>query len=293
MKTVFVTTFCFFILNLLPSALAIPPVPQDLQDFQEIKSRHYETFEIKTKVEAYEYEAIVYKPIDTPIKAMLVIYPTIGGYDSIEGSNGQYFAKRGYVVIIPYPFITELNKPNPDMDQLDSDYYRPVVSVISFINFVEFKLSLNPNLPVFALGASQGGITSILITAYVPRIKAAWIAVAGGDLPHIYARSTVIQIREFRERHMKTLGITSVDRYETYLRGYLHNDPARSCKDIKVPFHQTIALKDTGVPTVTQELLAKECPPHEIKRYNLGHEAGTLTTVLMRKKIYEFFESFI
>lgn len=75
--------------------------------------------------------------------------------------------------------------------------------------------------------------------------------------------------------------------------GYLHNDPALSCKDIKVPFHQTIALRDTGVPTVTQELLARECPPHSIIRYNYNHEAGTMTTVLMRKKIYEFFESLI
>nr|BDT27646.1 hypothetical protein BHI3_11120 [Bacteriovorax sp. HI3] len=286
MKTVLVTIFCS-LFTFMPPALAIPP------ESQTFDARHYETFEIKTKIEAYEYEAIVYKPKDIPIKAMLVIYPTIGGVNSIEGSNAQYFSKRGYVVIVPYLFETELNKPNPDMDKLDSDYYRPVVSVISFINYVDFKLNLPSTLPVFALGASQGGITSILITAYVPRIKAAWFAVAGGDLPYIYAHSTVLQIRDFRERHMRTLGMSDVNQYETYLRGYLKNDPSLSCKDIKVPFHQVIALKDTGVPTVTQELLARECPSHTIDRYKLGHEAGTLTTVLMRKKIFEYFESFI
>lgn len=293
MKTVLVTIFCSLFTFMHP-ALAIPPEDQTLAPYQgEADSRHYETFEIKTKVEAYEYKAIVYKPTGTPLKALLVIYPTIGGVNSIEGSNAQYFSKRGYVVIVPYLFETELNKPNPDMDKLDSDYYRPVVSVISFINYVDFKLNLPSTLPVFALGASQGGITSVLISAYVPRIKAAWFATAGGDLPYIYARSTVLQIREFRERHMRTLGMSDVDQYETYLRGYLKNDPSLSCKDIKVPFHQVIALKDTGVPTMTQELLARECPPHSIDRYKLGHEAGTLTTVLMRKKILEYFESFI
>ncbi len=278
MKAVSIILFCF-----LFTSFSIPTEPE---------KKDYDTYEIKTRVENYEYEAIVYKP-KANIKAILVISPTIGGYDSVEGSNAQYFSNRGYLVIVTYPFLTELNQPHPDMNKLDSDYYRPVVSVISFINLVDFKFRLPPNLPVFALGASQGGITTVLLVSHIPRIKAAWMAVGGGDLPHIYARSTIVPIKEFRERHMKTLGMVNVDVYETYLRGYLKNDPAVSCKEIKVPFHQTIALKDTVVPTASQELLARECPPHEITRYNLGHEAGTLTTVLQRKKIMEFFEDAI
>ena len=257
------------------------------------KSWSYNTYEVKTQVENNSYEAMVYEPKNKKIRAILIISPTISNVDSIEGANAQYFAKRGYLVIVPYPFVTELNSPNPDMDKLDSDYYRPVVSAISFINLVDAKFKLPLNLPVFALGASQGGIMTVLIAAYIPRVKAAWIAVAGGDLPHIYAYSDVPAIVKFRIGHMKTLGISEALAYEIYLRSYLKNDPALSCKEIGIPLHQTIATRDTSVPTVTQEYLARECPAHSILRLKLSHSAGALTTVIMREKILDFFESTI
>ncbi len=279
MKMMFLTIL-FILLNPLTQTSAA-----------ENRSRYYNTYEIKTTVEQYQYEAIVYEPKLQKIKAMLVISPTIGNYDSVEGANAQYFAKNGYLVIVPYPFITELQKPMPDLNQLDSDYYRPVVSTISFINLVIARFNLPENISVFALGGSQGGITTILLASHIPRIKAAWTAVAGGDLPHIYAHSDVVAIVKFRTNHMKTLGITDPFEYEKLLRSWLHNDPAISCKEIKIPFHQTIALKDISVPTATQELLARECPPHQILRLNLSHSAGTLTVVTMREKIKEFFEA--
>jgi dienelactone hydrolase len=259
----------------------------------EEKIRSYNTYEVKTQVEKNSYEAMVYEPKNKKIKAILIISPTISNVDSIEGANAQYFAKRGYLVLVPYPFMTELNSPNPDMDILDSDYYRPVVSAISFINLVDAKFKLPLNLPVFALGASQGGIMTVLIAAYIPRVKAAWIAVAGGDLPHIYAYSDVPAIVKFRIGHMKTLGISEALAYEIYLRSYLKNDPALSCKKIGIPLHQIIATRDTSVPTVTQEYLARECPAHSILRLKLSHSAGALTTVIMREKILDFFESTI
>lgn len=265
--------------------------PNQQTSAAEIKSRYYDTYEVKTIVEQYDYEAIVYEPKLQKIKAILVISPTIGNYDSIEGANAQFFAKNGYAVIVPYPIPTELQKPMPDMNRLDSDYYRPIVSAISFINLIGSKLNLPESTPVFALGGSQGGITSVLLASHIPRIKAAWVAAAGGDLPHIYARSDVSAIVKFRTNHMRTLGMSDPGEYERFLRGWLHNDPAISCKEMKAAFHQTIALKDTSVPTVTQELLAKECPRHQILRLNLSHSAGTLTVVTMREKIKEFFEA--
>jgi dienelactone hydrolase len=261
--------------------------------FAEEDIRSYNTYEVTTTVGKNIYEARFYRPIQQKIKAILVISRTLSKSQAVEDSNAKYFAKNGYAVIVPYLFLTELNKPFPDIDQLDSDYYRPVVSAISFINLAEVKLKLPQGLPVLAMGASSGGIVSILLAAYIPRIKAIWVAVAGGDLPHIYAHSDVKQIVKFRQNHMKALGMTDPFRYETYLRSYLKNDPAQSCREIKIPFHQTIALRDTSVPTVNQKLLEKVCPTHKVLRLNLTHAHGILTTVTMRKEIKDFFESAI
>lgn len=257
------------------------------------KNNNYKVYDLKTEVNSSIYWASVYEPTQLKIKSLLIISPTINGVTSIEQSNAQYFSKRGYLVLVVEQFATQLNNPNPDMEKLNADYYRPALSAISFINAITQKLNLPETLPVFALGASQGGIYTIIITAHVPRIKASWSAVGGGDLPYIYAHSDVEALKKFRQNHMRILGIKSKNEYEDYLRIYLKNDPIISCKEIKVPFHQTIALRDTSVPTSTQELLVDECPPHDVSRKNMNHAAGAVTTVIERKEIMEYFDSFI
>lgn len=274
------------IINIL-FILIIPSQPI----FAEEKSRYYNTYEVKIQIAQYDYKAMIYEPKMEKIKAILIISHTLGKSNSIEGSNAQYFSQHGYVAIVPYVFDSELDKLLPDTEKLDNDFLRPIPSVKSFIAIAESKFHLPKDLPIFALGASQGGITTLILTAYIPRIKAAWAAVGGGDLPYIYAHSDSSGVVKFRTNHMRFLNITDNNEYEAYLRANLKNDPVIVCREIKVPFHQTIALRDTTVPTVTQELLADQCPPHEIQRLQLTHTGGTLTTVTDRQKIKDFFEA--
>ena len=281
----------FFIFTLLTQGPSWSFEYRNSSVTNEEKKRSYEVFSIKTKVENHYYTANVFRPTQARIKSILIISPNIDGVTSMEETNALFFSKRGYLVIVPDPFLTELSNPRPDIERLNADFYRPAVSTISFINFVEQKLNLGITLPIFAMGASQGGISSIILAANIPRIKAIWTAVAGGDLPHIYAHSEVKQLKKFRINHMRILGISNPHAYEDYLRIYLTNDPLVSCKNILIPFHQTIALKDLSVPTKTQELLARECPPHSVSRKKLGHLGGALTTVRDRQDILEFFDS--
>lgn len=276
-----------FMISLIFTFLSFAPLEA------EEKSRYYEVFQIQAELDSVKYRADVYRPLLTRIKYMLIISPSIDGITAMEESNAQYFSKRGYVVIVPYPYPTELSNPNPNVEKLNANFYQPAISAISLINAVDHKLNLPQTTPIFTLGASQGGLSSLIITANVPRVKALWFAVGGGDLPYIYAYSDVEQLVKFRARHMKVLGISNPKKYEEFLRMYLLNDPAITCKDLNVPFHQTIATRDTGVPTVTQELLVKECPPHSISRKNANHTSGALSTVIDRQEIMEFFENSI
>ena len=261
--------------------------------FAEEYFNDFKAIEVKTQIAQYEYKAIIYEPLKEKIKAILIISHSLSDKNSIEEANAKYFSKHGFAVITPLLFLTEIDKLLPDTERLDSDFLRPIKSVKNFIEIAELKLDLKKDLPIFALGASQGGITTLILTANNSRIKAAWQAVAGGDLPYIYSHSDVDKLIKFRKNHMLTLGITSVYEYENYLRANLKNDPLVECKGIKVPFHQVIALKDSSVPTVTQEMLVKECPKHYVERFYLSHIGGSMSTITMREKFREFFESFI
>lgn len=249
-------------------------------------------FKIETSVGTEKYEGIVYRP-ENGIKAVMLISATIGGVDALEERNADYFSKHGYLVIIICPFKTEIYNPHPQTAKLDEDYFRPVTAATSLVEAVDKKLKLKPTLPLFAIGASQGGIYTIVQASHFPRIRGSWIAVAGGDLPHIYSQSMIKPIADFRANHMRELKLDSTLMYEFYLQRNLKNDPLKSCQNLKSNVMQVIALRDDIVPTESQERLASECPPHDVMRMNLNHGSGTLTLYLLRAKIKDYFDALI
>ncbi len=255
--------------------------------------RQYEIYHAKTDLPSGHYESRIFLPLKKNIKAILILTPTIAGVSLVEKTNAHYFSKAGFLVIVPLPFESEIGREKPDVMKLDEEFFKPAYAAEHFITLVEDKFNLPPNLPVFALGASQGGIRTLTIASYVKRITASWFATTGGDFPSIYANSTVEKIADFRKKHMKVLGLTENSQYEQYLRDNLTNDPTKACAQLKTPFVQTITLKDDKVPTANQKLLLDYCPAHKVITINTGHVAGSLSTVKWRHKIKEFFESFI
>lgn len=255
---------------------------------------HAFTTSVKSEaISADDYSGITYYSTKEKPKAILILYPTISGLSLLEKNIASYFARHQYQVLIPLPYTSELNSLAPDIDRLNAEYLKPVESVKALINKLEQQTPDLSSLPIFAMGASQGGIRSILLTANYPRIKATWFSVAGGNFPKVYAHSEVDKIKLFRERHKKVLNIQSNDEYEQYLRKNLTDDPIYDCQKITVPMVQIIALKDTKVPTDTQEDLAKACPEHKIIRINQGHVAGAFTNALKKKQVKAFFDSLL
>ena len=249
-----------------------------------------EIYHAKIDLPTGHYESTIYLPLKSKIKAILILTPTIAGVSVIEKSNAQYFSDAGFLVIIPLPYKSEISSERPDIKKLDAEFFKPAYAAERFITLVEEKFNLLSDLPVFAMGASQGGIRTLIIASYISRITASWFATAGGDFPSIYARSRVEKISNFRMKHMKLLGITDPKEYEVYLRNNLTHDPSTACADIKKPFVQTMTLRDDKVPTANQELLVKTCPTHKTLTLNTGHVAGSLSTVTWRHKALKFFE---
>lgn len=248
---------------------------------------------VDLKNESFEIQADFYRPKNKPIIATLILFPTISGVSPFETIAAKYFAKRGFVVIVPMPFKTEINKAQPEAQRLDIEYDSSSIAAVKLLEISDKKFELDSKMPVFALGASQGGIRTVSLASYSDRIKAAWFAVAGGDFPYIYAHSEVKGIAEFRHKHMKTLNIQNTRDYEQYMRQELTNDPLISCSQITIPIVQVIALKDSKVPTRTQLELEKSCPPHKTYKIKSGHLAGVASILVMKSKIKDFFLSHI
>lgn len=260
---------------------------------EEEPSGHYEIHHINTVVDSTTYRATVLKPLNSEIKYILVISPNIVGATGLEHTSGAYFSQHGYLVVMTHLFDSELSAKKPNTQKADSDYFKFAIGTDALLKVVDQKFSLPETMPVFGLGSSQGAIASIIVASQNPRFKAIWTAVGGGDLPEIYAHSLVPQVAKFRYNHMRVLGLKENNAYEQYLRSNLKNDPGISCKSLTIPFHQTIALYDDMVPTVTQEYLVDQCPPHSVKRLKVDHILGALTVVADREDVKAFFESSI
>ncbi len=256
-------------------------------------SGNYKSYNVKSTLDETEYSGKVFKPLNTSTKFILLIPPNIAGLTSLEYTMGSYFASNGYLVLMTNEFKSELSSQSPDTQKADSDFLKLATGPLHLLSIVEKTFDLPKDLPVFLLGASQGAIASIMIASEFPRARAMWFTVGGGDLPKIYSTSLVPQVVQFRINHKRVLGIKGNSDYEAYLRANLKNDPGIACKNISMPFHQTIALYDDMVPTQTQEYLVDNCPPHQIKRVRTDHIFGANTLIGDREEIKDFFESSI
>jgi hypothetical protein len=75
------------------------------------------------------------------------------------------------------------------------------------------------------LGLSLGGILGAVLTAVEPRIRAASICLAGGDLPALLMDTTEGRIVDWTEKRLAKEGLTR-RRLEDDLRASLSSDPA-------------------------------------------------------------------
>lgn len=239
--------------------------------------------------ETFHTEADLYRPLLRSPKAIIYLFPTITGPSPLEKTTARYFVHRGFAVIIPDPIGLELNILQPSVLQLDRDFFKPSVAAEAMIKAADKALKATTELPVFALGASQGGIRTVGLTAENDRVKAAWFAVAGGNFPLVYATSQVEKIKILRQNHIALLGFTDPKDYENYLRANLKNDPLYACPKIHVPIVQVIALQDDKVPTETQMELKDACPSHKTIAIDGGHVKGASTIYFFREKILKFF----
>lgn len=275
--------------------------PSSIKEYRAMGETVYKKDKSKNKYNVYKLEkkilegpyllTVNYLYYQTKIsvkRELIVLTPTISGVSSLEKTVARYFSKRGYDVIIPIAFETQIEFNEQTVKYMDRGFFRPVAQAKLMIEELRSK---NNYEKTFLLGASQGGIRSTMLLGENLNIDKAFTFVAGGDFPKLYAETTVKQLIEFRQKHMAALGITKTSDYEDYLRENLTFDPKQACVKSNVEMKMLIATEDTSVPTETQYDLWKACGEPELIKVKGGHVKGVLKMYWMRKEILNFFKN--
>lgn len=220
---------------------------------------------------------------------LIVITPNILGETVLERAMAQFLQENGYHVLVPmtevrldivdensFQRIEDINRSSLKLTNLLIDY------VNGYFNFDRDNIGL--------VGVSLGGIRSSMLLGSDDRFKAMFIAVAGSDMPSIYAYSEHSIIIDIRERHMEFLGLKTQKEYEDILRENVHLDSSIVANSKYLNnVAMIIANKDTSVPTINQWKLWSEIyqTGNEPKLYTfyMGHRPAAIQIYRLRDDV--------
>lgn len=279
-----------FLQNLHSSVLS-----EDVEELAFAQQRW--SFLVDGPSEIYTLQARVYPPTKIQVNFWdskkapdnLMIFSTIDGTGTLEKALARYFARRDFWVVLP--LIPEIENPIDEQTakRMDAMYKRVQLSAQILQNKLKELNGLGRN---FLMGASQGGIRSIMAAQTLEDVDAVWANVAGGNFPSLYAYSRVDELIEFRQNHMSFLGLKDPQRYQTFLSSKLEHDPLQSCGQIPARMSFVVALEDESVPTSNQLELLEACRPEKVKKIDSGHVRGVLDLILNKREIRKFFEQY-
>ena len=223
-------------------------------------------------------------PGKTPV---VLVLPMAGGGYTIERHFANYFANRGYAAVIVQR--ERLAKDQQLIENLNSMMHRMVVDHKRVIDWLETQPDVDASkLGLF--GISLGGIKGAILTPVEPRIQAAMIGLAGGDVPYILAHSTEPGLTKRRDEFLKQRNLT-VEEAEVQIRQLITRDPL-----VYAPYVDpqkvllVIARYDTVVPTEKGLLLKEKMGNPETIMLPSGHYTAALSIPYIKSQAFEFFE---
>jgi pimeloyl-ACP methyl ester carboxylesterase len=162
-----------------------------------------------------------YSVEDNGVKPVVVLLPILGGDNIVAKKFAEHLAENGMPGIIVHR--KEDIEENFDIDRMDEMSEVVVTDVRKVMDWIETEEELDAS-QVGLMGVSLGGISSALITAVEPRIKASMILLAAGDLPYIIAYSKEKKIIARRNEYMAENRLTQETLYQK-LKQNFSNDP--------------------------------------------------------------------
>lgn len=268
-------------------------VEEDKRDFQQWQGNL--TLLEKESEEELRYQFLFYYPKDLTHSNLIVLTPNIEGVTILETEMAKYLVNKGFPVVVPIERAQNIVFDQGTAFRMERHIRRAMAGTFHIIEALKSRFPLINTQSMGVAGSSLGGIRSSILYGLDERFKAAFISVAGADIPLLYEVTQLESLVSFRDKHMEYLGLRDVSDYSAYLRKFLFLEPNII---INNPHLENVAMiisdNDEVVPTVNQWRLfsrIKEQGVHP-KTYitKRGHLLAALELLFRRNRVLEWFQ---
>ena len=178
-------------------------------------------------------------------RAAIIFNPILGGDYPLERGMCRYLAARGFHVALLHRKTLKISPEHP-VDHLELLLRQGVLRMRQVVDWVAANDRVDP-ARIGSEGISMGGMASVMLAAVEPRVRAHFVALAGGSIPDILATSRDKLILKPRARYLQR---NSMDQHtlDRQLREAIRTDPLRLAPyvDPRTLF-MTIALSDRTI----------------------------------------------
>lgn len=187
-----------------------------------------------------------YRPKGVERAPVIVVLPIIGGGYPAEKHFCAYFAKHGMAAVLVRR--ESLPKVIGQLSEINDTLVHSAIDARQAIDWIETRAEIDAQR-IGVFGISMGGIRASFLTPLEPRIRAAVIALAGGDLPYIISHSNEPGLSRRRELFRKTHQLSETA-FEDQVRQSITCEPLRVAASAdRQRLLLVQALFDRAVPT--------------------------------------------
>lgn len=230
--------------------------PLQILSHEHIDSRsHSDIFEIKFAPHVnvlhkkYDVTITYYRVKGNQPRPLVLCLPIMDGKNVVARIFANYLASKGYHTAI-------VHKQHEMFNELTADNYKALLNLgleqivynhMQALDWLETRPEIDASR-IGVAGISMGSIKALLLTAYDSRIRCAFAALTGGDLPDILSYSDDGGVVRTREQILANTEL-SLDELREDLRQHITHDPI-----LLAPYIQTeqvmliLASLDTTVP---------------------------------------------
>lgn len=270
-----------------------------LPEIENKKKYHYQEGRLnlveKESREIIHFKFRFYLPKNVQIKNLIVLTPNIEGLTVLEKRLAHTLSSNGHPVLVPFDRAEKLSFDQETAYKMERVVRRAMAGTFHMIGNLKIMYPLLPTDSMGVVGASLGGIRSSILYGLDSRFKAAFISVAGADIPSLYGSTELEELAKFRLQHMGALNFTQIEDYVSYLRDFIYLEPALIAKSPHLKgVAMVIAENDSTVPTKNQWALFKVIKNQGIhpKTFVLdaGHVRGAIELIRREKNIIKWLD---
>lgn len=228
-----------------------------------------------------------YRPVNTTNPApVIVVLPIIGGGYPLEKFFCSYFARHGMAAVLVRR--EGLKKVFGRLEEIDDTLRHSAIDARQALDWIETRTELDP-ARIGMFGISMGGIRAAFLTPLDPRIRAATIALAGGDLPYIITHSTEGGLTRRRKAFLEKSGM-SEEQFQEALKPVITCDPMSVASSIdRSRVLLVVAAFDKAVPTRKGLELRRAMGKPETVFVPAGHYTSLLFLPYIKPACLRFF----